>query len=190
MQEPDNILTFHSRAVTVAQRVIDGIRPDQLTAPTPCPEWDVRALLNHLIGLHRMFVASAAGDPLPDWETDFVGDDASSAFAASARDADAALRAPGALDRTFRVPWGEISGKMLAWVLFVDLVVHSWDLAKATDQPTSLDPELCATALPMVRAQMEQMAAPRRGDWIGPEVSVPVDAPICDRFAGFMGRQP
>ena len=190
MQASTDVLPLHSRATTITRRVIDGIRPDQLTAPTPCPEWDVRALLNHIIGLHRIFVASAAGEPLPDSGTDFVGDDPSTAFADSARQADAALRAPGALDRTYRMPWGEISGAMLGWVLFVDLVIHSWDLAKATGQPTSLDPELCATALPMVRAQMEQMASPRRPEWIGPEVPVPADAPICDRFAGFMGRRP
>jgi uncharacterized protein (TIGR03086 family) len=189
MHDPNDLITLHARAVPVAQRVIDNIRPEQLGDPTPCTEWDVRALLNHLIGLNRMAAANATGDEMPAGDDDLVGDDPRTSFAEAARGAHTAFSAPGALERTFRMPWGEVPGAGLARVAFLDLVIHAWDLAKATGRPTTLDPELCETALAIGRTIMRDEYR-RPGGAFGPEVAVPADAPACDRLAAFYGRRP
>jgi uncharacterized protein (TIGR03086 family) len=189
MQVHPNVPALLSRAIPVAQRVVDGIRPEQLAAPTPCPEWDVRTLLNHLTVFHRMATAAATGDAMPGWSDDLLGDDPPSAFAAAARDAGAALASPGALDRTYPLPWGETPGESVGRMLLADTVIHAWDLAKATGQPTALDPDLCEQVLAWGRSVMRpEYRTPEAG--FGPEVPVPPDAPACARLAAFYGRHP
>jgi uncharacterized protein (TIGR03086 family) len=189
MQVPSNVLELQARAAARAREVVERIRPEQLTAPTPCSEWDVRALLNHLIGLNQTFADAAAGAPLPAPDADLAGDDPVHSFASATRAAEAALNAPGALERTYAVPWGETPGGLLAWILFADLVIHAWDLAKATGQSTSLDPALCEEVLKVGRTIMRDEYR-KPGGAFGPEVAVPDDAPACDRLAAFYGRQP
>ncbi len=186
MQTATDVLTLFARAIPVAQRVVDGMRPEQLTAPTPCTEWDARAVLDHLSGLLRS-AAEATGETPND--PDLRGGDLASAFAVAARAADAVFRAPGALERSFAMPWGETMGETLATLLFMDLVIHSWDLAKATGQSAALDADLCEAALSLGRSMMrEEYRTPEAG--FGPEIAVPIGAPACDRLAGFFGRRP
>ena len=189
MQAPNDVLALQARAVALAQQVIDGVRPEQMGQPTPCTDWDVRALLNHMIGLTRMAAAGAAGEAMPDWEADFVGEDAGVAFAEAARDARAAFVAPGALERTVRMPWGEVPGAMLVRLNAMDLTIHAWDLAKATGRPTELEPDLCETVLAFGRTMMKDEYR-RPGGSFGAEVAVPAAAPACDRLAAFYGRRP
>ena len=189
MQATTDVLALHARAIPVAQQVIDGIRPEQMTAPTPCADWDVRALLNHLIGFHRLVAAGAAGQATSGRDVDFVGDDPTTAFADAAREASAALRAPGGLERTYRLPWGEMPGEALARPIFADTMIHAWDLARATGQPTSLDPDLCEAVLAWGRTVMKDEYR-QPGGAFGAEVPVPADAPACDRLAAFYGRRP
>ena len=85
------------------------------------------------------------------------------------------------------MPFGEMPAAGLAGFRFVDLVVHAWDLAKATDQETDLAPDLCEVALTMSRQRMTGMD--RANMPFKDEVPVPGDAPAADRLAGFLGRQ-
>jgi uncharacterized protein (TIGR03086 family) len=187
---PDvDIIALYERAVPVAQRVIDGIRPDQIDAPTPCTEWDVRALLAHLVGFLRPVAAGIAGRPLPDPAADLLGANPAAAFAAAARDLGAALRAPGALERAYPMPWGESKGADLARMSAADIVIHAWDLANATGQLHRLDPALCEEVLAWGRTVMkDEYRTPEAG--FGPEVAVSADAPACARLAAFYGREP
>lgn len=182
-----DVRALHARAVPMAQRMIDGIGEVQLTAATPCPDWDVRAVVNHLVWLHRSFAAAASDGPPPDPAADLVGDDPKAAFADAAHAATAALHAPGALARAYPMPWGESDGESLARMLLADTVIHAWDLAKATGQPTALDPDLCEAVVAWGRTVMRpEYRTPQSG--FGPEVPAPADAPACDRLAAFYGR--
>lgn len=89
----------HAQAVPLAGAVLDAVRPDHLDEPTPCTEWSVRAVANHLTWLHRSFAAAGAGAPPPDPTADLIGDDPKAAFTDAAHASDAAMHAPGALDR-------------------------------------------------------------------------------------------
>lgn len=131
----------------------------------------------------------AGGGGGPDRAADFLGDDPKAAFADSAREADAVLPEEGALQLTCRMPFGEVPGTVAAGMRCVDLLVHTWDLAKATRQPTAFDPELCQTALTMARARLGDGPRPS-GAPVGPAVEIPAAAPACDRSAADMGRRP
>ena len=188
---PEEMLALQARAATLAQRVINQVGDEQMGDPTPCAEWDVRALLGHMVGGNRM-VATIVGGGEMEMATPaevLLGDDPRAAFAESAAAADAALRAEGALGRLHRMPFGEVPGAMVAGMRFVDILIHTWDLAKATGQSTTLDPEVCQTGLMLARMRLGEAPRPP-GSRIGPEVVVAADAPVCDRFAAYLGRQP
>jgi uncharacterized protein (TIGR03086 family) len=119
---------------------------------------------------------------------DIIGErDPVEAYATSADAMMAAFDEPGAFDRMVTMPFGEMPAAGLAGFRFVDLVVHTWDLAKATGQETDLAPDLCEAALAMSRQRMTGMD--RANMPFKDEVAVLVDAPAADRLAGFLGRQ-
>ncbi|WP_203236833.1 TIGR03086 family metal-binding protein [Nocardia panacis] len=169
------------RAVDQLGTVIADIRPEQADLPTPCADWDVRALAQHVIGLDlRNFLVSARGerpdwqepaDPLgPDWSADYAAASAPLLPVWRAADLDGPLRS--SLDQQI-----------------AELTAHSWDLARATNQPTPLDPALAEHSLAWARTALlpEYRGA---GMGFGPEVPVAADAPVYDRLAAWFGRNP
>jgi uncharacterized protein (TIGR03086 family) len=178
-------------AGAVAVRVARGVRPDQLDAPTPCPDWDVRTLVNHLV-LWSAFRSEAAARKQPTDETytedtDFTQGDWAETFAAQLDRATAAWAEPGATDGETGLAGGSMPATVIAAMMLGELVVHGWDLATATGQELAVDPEVLAavrefgdTMGPMAR----QMGA------FGAEVSVPDTAPPLDQVLGLVGRDP
>jgi uncharacterized protein (TIGR03086 family) len=143
----------------------------------------------HLYALGNIWAAeNVKTGSAPRPSGDIIGErDPVEAYAASADAMMAAFDEPGALGRMVTMPFGEMPAAGLAGFRFVDLVVHTWDLAKATGQDTNFAPDLCEAALAMSRqrmAGMDRAAMPFKD-----EVAVPDDAPAADRLAGFLGRQ-
>lgn len=177
------------RAVESTGRVVAGIRPEDFDEPTPCTEWDVRALLNHLIGGFEA-VAVAAGDGVANSaSTDFTATDHVAAYQRAAAKAVKALSAPDAMERTFPMPWGETPGAALLGLMIADTVVHGWDLAKGTGQEAEVDPELAGAVYGMTSSMMEPQGKYPRGDSFGPPVEVP-DAPVGAKMLAYLGRRP
>jgi uncharacterized protein (TIGR03086 family) len=189
----DDVATM-GKVADEATRVIGGITPQQLDDPTPCPDWDVRALLNHMTGGADMFADGVREGELSDERlgelmgTDRIGTDPQAAFAAAAGRALDAFGAPGATDKVVNMPFGTMPAGVALNIAIFDVAVHTWDLAKATGQSTALDPEVLEPAL----AVGTQMITPewRAGGMFGAEVTVPDDAPTQDRLAALAGRQP
>jgi uncharacterized protein (TIGR03086 family) len=181
-------------AIASTAEVVKGVRPEQISAPTPCTEWDIRNLLNHVIGTLWLSQALFTDQPprhpmapggLP--ATDLVGDDPAAAYAEASAAALAAAGTGDALTRLHKTPLGDMPGPALAGFTTLDILVHGWDLAKATGQPADLDGKLSAHVLGFAeQALTPDTRAPR----IGPAVAVPADAPVADRLVGFLGRQP
>jgi uncharacterized protein (TIGR03086 family) len=185
-------LALLSRALDQAGTVVSRVRPEQAALPTPCRSWDVRALVNHLVNDVRMFTVVARGGTRDGEEKDLIGDDWSSAYRQTAASLLAVWQRPGAMDRTLRLPFGEVPASWQVYQVISDVAMHAWDVAKATGQPTEMDPEVGRVALEWGR---ENLTPEFRGDEasgkaFGPEVPVPDDAPIYDRLAGFFGRHP
>jgi len=182
------------RAVASTAGVVKTVRPDQAGTPTPCTEWDVRDLLNHIIGTlwlcEALFSDRAPRHPMAPGGlpgTDLAGQDPAAAYAEASAAALTAASAGDTLTRVHTTPLGDMPGPALAGFTTLDILVHGWDLARATGQPAALDDALTAHVL----AFAEQAIAPDfRAPRIGPAVPVAADAPLTDRLVGFLGRQP
>jgi uncharacterized protein (TIGR03086 family) len=173
-----------------AQRV-GLVQPHQWPAPTPCAAWDVRALVNHVVGANRrytMLLHGATADEVDATRTaDHLGDDAVASFVATAAELDAAIREPGALARTAHHPAGERTGAQLLEMRVLDVTVHTWDLARAIGGDESLDPDLVVFALTL-RDTFE--AGRERGSFATPPGVTPADCSAQARLLLLSGRRP
>jgi uncharacterized protein (TIGR03086 family) len=182
------------RVVDETTRIVDGIEPSQLDRPTPCREWDVRALLNHITGGAEMFAVCVEDGSIADERLgellggDNLGTDFKASFQTAAKRALAAFQRPGADETIVKLPFGEMPAGIAMQIAVFDLTVHAWDLAKATGQSTALAPDVLEPALEVGRT----MIAPemRAGGMFGAEVPVADDAPLQDQLAAVAGRQP
>ncbi len=106
---------------------------------------------------------------------------------ASAAALQAALAQPGVLEQTFGSPFGSAPGSMLVHLRITELLVHGWDLARATGQPPDLPDDLAQKELALSRAQLGN--APRDAMPIAAPQPVLANAAAIDRLAAFFGRQ-
>jgi uncharacterized protein (TIGR03086 family) len=182
----DSPLERYDRAAAVATAVVDGIEADQFDLPSPCADWTVRGVLNHIVTGNLVADAIVAGRSHPDRNVDRLGEDPSAAFAASVVSTRTVLATPGLMERVVSTPIGEAPGTFLVQMRVAELLVHGWDMAKATGQSTDLDPELAAEVLAAWRARIEHR--PRTMLPFEEPQPVPPGAGAADRLAGFLGR--
>jgi len=188
------LLTAFEGAVASTAEVVKATPASQLDAPTPCTEWDVRALMNHIIGTLWLAEALFSDHPprypmapggLP--ATDLAGDDPAAGYAEAAAAAVAAAGTGDALTRMHPTPLGEMPGPGLAGFSTLDMLVHGWDLAVATGQPTDLDGRLAAHVLGFAQ---QALATPEsRAGRIGPALAAPADASVTGELVAFLGRR-
>ena len=184
--QPDPVAMLERSLAAVGQ-IVANVRPAQLDLPSPCCEWTVRDVIDHLVKGNAWTVASlsaetgSAGRPTDS----MVGDDPAAAFAESSAAVLAAFRAPGARGKMLDLPFGRMPGAAVAGMRSIDLLVHGWDIAKATGQSTDFAPDLNEAALAAAR---HAMTFDRAGSPFAPEQPVPSDAPAADRLAAFLGR--
>jgi uncharacterized protein (TIGR03086 family) len=165
--------------------LIDQIAAGQWMAPTPCTEWNVRDLVNHLAGMNLVLVALFEGSPMPERGADRLGADPAGAYRRSAAALQAAAARPGVLERSQSTRVGAATGaERLQWRI-VDLLVHGWDLAQATGVAVELPDDLVEQALTLVRARLPSQ--PRAGRFADPQ-PIRDDAPAIDRLAALTGR--
>ena len=152
-----DLAKLHRQALAATRKVIAGIKPDQWHKSTPCAEWDVRELANHLIAgnwwageLANGASIDSVGDRL---DGDVLGADPLGAYDNSAAEAAAVFEREGAMSAPCAVSYGPVPGSIYCGHRFIDVFVHGWDLAKATGQSTDLDLDLVAACLEVVRPQ-------------------------------------
>jgi uncharacterized protein (TIGR03086 family) len=171
-----------------------GVGDGQLGDPTPCPGMTVRNMLGHLVGLSVAFHDAARkdlgvttgtnpADTAPDvddegrWRTELPG--RLTALAAAWRD-------PAAWDGTTQAGGVTLPGSVAGAVALNELVVHGWDLARATGQPYTPD----TADLAACQSFLSASANDRTGTPFGPVIPVPPDASLLDRVIGLSGRNP
>lgn len=172
-------------AAETAIAVVEGVGPGMLSAPTPCTEFDVRALLDHLAGwTGEVALAAARKEQPPESpDTDPATYGRHARAAAVAWSQPAAWEGEAGLSAAGTMPAGFIGG-----IVFGEFMLHGWDLAVATGQKFAPDEETVAA----LHAHLTRMAdmARQQGGVFGPEVPVPADAPLFDRALGLAGRDP
>lgn len=181
----------HRQALARTGTIVAGIRNEQLAAPSPCDGWDVRGLLNHVVAgnfwvkpLVEGESIDAVGDRL---DGDLVGDTPAAAYERSALEADTAFSAAGAMERPVAVSYGPVPGEVYCGHRFIDVFIHGWDLAKATGQPTTLDPGLVEACWAVIEPQREMLEA---SGAYGTPKDLPADADRATQLLAALGRTP
>lgn len=160
---------------------------DQFDNSTPCAQFQVRDLFDHMIGGAAQFAPQLRGEPGVASDPTALGDDERpQALKAAVADLLQATKAPGALGRSVELPFGTVPGAVLARFLTVDGMVHTWDIARATGLPYAPPDSLAESVLSAAR----ELIAPqmRDGDTFAAETPVSGDAPAIIRLAAFTGR--
>ncbi|MFF3486047.1 TIGR03086 family metal-binding protein [Streptomyces sp. NPDC002701] len=185
-------LDLGPQALIVA-RVADGVREDQLEAATPCPQYAVRHLIGHLVGLAEAFrdagrkELGASTDSAPTSRLPDLTPGWRAALPRTLVELAEAWRDPAAWTGETRAGGVDLPGEVAGVVAADELVVHGWDLARATGQEYTADEAALRAAYEMLASSVDD---PARGSIFGPVVPVPQDAPLLDRVIGLSGRDP
>jgi uncharacterized protein (TIGR03086 family) len=179
------------RAATQFRQRLDRTGDSQWTLPTPCSEWDVRALVNHVASELRWIPPLVEGKTIAEvgdsLSGDLLGDDPKTAWTAASREAQAAASEPGALQRTVHLSYGDRDADGYIREVTGDLVIHAWDLARAVGADTRLDPELVELTAQSLGDGIE---GARAAGYFAAAVPVRPDADAQDRLIALTGRDP
>jgi uncharacterized protein (TIGR03086 family) len=181
---------LHARAVEEFGDRVDRIRPDQWDLPTPCREWTVRDLVDHLVYEQVWVPPLLAGATIQEvgdqYAGDLLGDDPQEAWKRASAAAVEAVAAAGDLgDFDVHLSYGSTTADHYVGELTSDLVVHAWDLARGIGADDTLDPELVEAV-----AASTPPGGPGPGAIFDPPVPLPPDASPQDRLIALYGRQP
>lgn len=173
-------IEMFERAASAAAELARSVRPDQVGLATPCSEWDVAALLEHMAGgpAYLLGALGAAEGDAAEWPQP------GAITAVVSR-----LSEPGALDRVCVSPAGfEWSVAEAAAGTAMDQLIHTWDLTMALDADRALDAEVAAAVVSMFLPQMPEVG--RQAGFVGPAVEVAAGASAQEVLLGAMGRDP
>ncbi|MEV4754742.1 TIGR03086 family metal-binding protein [Micromonospora sp. NPDC049559] len=180
------ISQFLATAAAPARAVVRGIRDDQLALPTPCAEYAVRDLLNHLFHVVVQFQGLASRQPADFVTTpDYLDGDWRGRFATETGRLAEAWSDPSALDGVS--PGMGMPQETVGNMALVDLTVHAWELARATGQPYEPDPAVVSALYEPMERLLPQG---RRFGVFADPVPVPAEATEFDRLLGLTGRDP
>jgi uncharacterized protein (TIGR03086 family) len=180
---PTDELESAEKTFAVLEHVLQGIAKDDETKQTPCREFDVAALTDHLMNSITA-IGAYAGAEFPERNRE---DSVERQVVLAARPALDAWHKRG-LDGTVPFGKGEAPAKMMAGVLSIEFLVHAWDYAKTVgrevDAPDSLSDYVLGLA--------KQIITPRGRTSVGFDdpVDVPADACALDRLIAYTGRRP
>ncbi len=184
-------------AARAMSTIVRGVDPAQLDAPTPCPDYTVAALLDHIGMVATAFADAARKQNLdpggadappgvaenldPDWQAKIPRDLDALAEAWRNPDAWTGMTAAGSI---------EMPGEVAGVVATEEIVVHAWDLARATGQDLPTDPSSLEAAMQMLGQFQEPGKVAQPGAVFGTVVEVAEDAPLLDQVVAFSGRDP
>lgn len=184
-----SLVDLHRRAVEGFDRNVQAVRDDQWSEPTPCSNWSVRDLVNHIVNEDRWTPELLAKKTIEDvgnrFDGDLLGDDPKGSWENASKEALNAVQAEGALEGVVNVSWGQIPATEYVGQLFLDHLVHGWDLASAIGADTKLDPELVEACYAEAKEQEELI---RASGAFGSQVDIPEDASTQTKLLALLGR--
>jgi uncharacterized protein (TIGR03086 family) len=181
---------LYVRAMQQTERFIGNVQPEQWSDPTPCTEWTVRDVVNHIVGENlwaaEIFQGKTMADVGDRLDGDLVGDDPGGAYARSVQPAASAAEAPGAMEATCHLSFGDFPGSEYASQLFLDTMIHGWDVAIASSQDAMLDPQLVQDCLPIAQRITEEW---RSTGVFGEKLETPPAASPQTELLALLGRR-
>jgi len=177
------------QAVATTRSVLANVTPDQYDQATPCDSWNVRALVNHVVGGTHFYVAALTGSPWsPD--TDYTAGDLVRAYDDGSSAAIAAFGAPGAMEQMVELPFATLPGAVFVGIASTDQFTHAWDLARATGQNTDLAPGFAQQLLENARTTLPDEVRGAEGVALfGAQQDAGADTSKADQLAAFLGRR-
>jgi uncharacterized protein (TIGR03086 family) len=173
---------LYEAAVNLTLKVMEGIQPQQRWDPTPCTDWNVQAVMDHLLGGTASAIANLSGQErkAPRGEAD------AEEFAIATAQVLELAKTPGVMEKTITTSRGETMGGQLLMGSFMDVLIHGWDLAKGTGQDTTLPADLVDVLYGIWEARLDKS---RAGGAFGSHVEVHDDASQQDKLLGVFGRK-
>ena len=169
---------------------VDDIGDDQWSRPTPCAEWDVRALVNHVCSEQLWAPHLVAGETIDQvgdrYDGDVLGDDPEQTFRRAAEGSAAAF-AGADLDAVVHLSFGDVPCRVYLEQMLTDAEVHGWDLAEAAGERAELEPETASSLLPSMEAQEELT---RSSGVFGDPIPVDAGADDATKLLALLGRDP
>ena len=186
MAAPSEQIKFQTSAM---HDLVAGVKPDQWSNPTPCDDWTVRDVVNHLTAGGQMVAASFRGEAAADADgplPDLLGDDPVGAIDAAIAAVNAAADAPGAMDKMVVLPFATLPAEVAMGIAKFDILVHCYDLAVSTGQ--TFDPPADVVAEGRQLAEILIQPDLRGNGPFGDEVEPPAGATPIQQLAAFCGR--
>lgn len=156
-----DLQSIHGHASRNMMELLAGIGDDQWNNPTPCSEWNVRDLVNHITAENLWVPELIAGKTIAEvgslFDGDVLGDNPKNAAEKSCEVADGAMHQPGALEVTCHLSYGDFPGAYYMGHRIIDLVIHGWDLAVGTNQDTTIDPELVSAVEKIIEPEVKEL---------------------------------
>lgn len=185
-----DVIVLHGRAMLQFDERVRAVPADGWHAATPCGDWDVRALVNHVVGEQLWTAPLLAGRTVAEvgdrFDGDVLGADPLAAWERASTEARTAWIAPGAVERTVALSVGPTPAARYAEEAALDLAVHAWDLAVGTGAADLLPDDVVAGVAAIVDARAEEFDAT---GVFGPPVEVPPTADPQTRVLARLGRR-
>ena len=178
MTQQRDAVGIYEIAVGQARKVLKEVTSEQMGRTTPCSEWDVEGLINHLVGAQTRIAGMISGSKVTP------GTDTTETLEAAVAAMVAAATAPGGLDKMVQGRQGEVPARQMLDIGTMDLAIHTWDLAKATQQDTALDPQVVEHIQPLVERMTSGGVTPA----YGPPTEVLPGANAQDQMIAMSGR--
>ena len=190
-QQGPNPIEVYESVVKTLTPIMAGVTPAQINSSTPCTEWTVQSLINHALAV-QVFGTGVLSKTSPDMASmgnvdhALPSEGAEAAFKSITDTTLAALKSAN-LEETVETPFGAMPGGNFIMIPITDMIIHKWDLAKATGQNATIDNALAELGIQVLTPAV---SGGREGGFFGPEVTVPAIASAQDRLLGLSGRTP
>ena len=190
-QQGPNPIELYEAAVQQLLPTIGGVNAGQLSSSTPCSEWNVQSLINHNLAVAVFTNDVLSGKPGDPGQMFSVAgplptEGAEAVFTANTNTVLATAKSMN-LETVVETPFGSMPAGFFLMIPLVDIIVHKWDLAKATNQNTTMDSSLAEVCYQTLLPGIEMG---REGGFFGAEIQVPMSGSIQDKLLGLSGRQP
>lgn len=178
-----------AQAQQLAHQVMSNVTPEQMELATPCAEWNVGQLIDHMVGANHWGLGAMQGTPPSADGAGSCEGDYCSTYQESAQACLSAFQEEGALDKMVNPGFGDMPGAAMLGLMLTDTFQHTWDLATATGQDNDLSPEMAQQILSASQQSIQDSFRSEEGSIFGMEQQAPEGANAATQLAAFLGRQ-